>query len=275
VLGTILNTATVIAGSAIGVGFGRAMSEKTSRTILAALGAGTIVYGVTMGMKTANMLVPIMGLAIGTAVGCALKLDERMETLAERLQKRVSGGAGRRGVDEKSADDASSIEATAGEHANVDDPASSTGGAVAKSAKERFIEGFTTASVLYCVGPMTILGSIEDGLGVSYRILALKSLLDGIASIAFASALGVGVAFSAVSVFVVQGAITLAAGLLAPIFTDALIAELTACGGYILVLIGLGLTGATKVKSINTLPALVVTPAVVALLDHFGVGWRV
>lgn len=256
-LGTLLNTSTIIAGSLIGIASGRAMSEKTSATILAALGAGTLVYGVSMGMKTSNMLVPIIGLAIGTAIGCYLKLDERMEAVAERLRKRVQRQRDTEPVKPDNED-------------NVTSKLVDTG----KTPKELFVEGFVTASVLYCVGPMTVLGSIEDGLGISYKMLALKSLLDGIASIAFASALGVGVAFSALSVLIVQGAITLAAGLISPIFTNALITELTACGGYILVLIGLGLIGASKVKSINTLPALFITPIIVLLLDYLQINWQ-
>lgn len=274
VLGTLLNTSTIIVGSLIGIAFGRAFSEKTSRTILAALGAGTLVYGVSMGMKTTNMLVPIIGLAIGTAIGCFLKLDERIEALAERLHKQVNCRSGRTKADltdnnrESTASDLghkpSDGSGLQSESVSIDD----------KSPKERFVEGFTTASVLYCVGPMTVLGSIEDGLGVSYKILALKALLDGIASIAFASALGVGVAFSALSVLIVQGAITLAAGFASPIFTDALVTELTACGGYILVLIGLGLIGASRVKTINTLPALLLTPIIVLILDALSINWQ-
>jgi len=275
VLGTLLNTSTIIAGSLIGIAFGRSLSEKTSNTILAALGAGTLVYGVSMGMKTTNMLVPIIGLAIGTAIGCFLKLDERMEALAEKLHKRIQVNSDNESVKYDNSNDITAElvdrnKTAIGEKLNAENPTHSA----IKSAKERFVEGFTTASVLYCVGPMTVLGSIEDGLGLSYKILALKAILDGIASIAFASTLGVGVAFSAISVLIVQGTITLAASAVSPIFTEALITELTACGGYILVLIGLGLIGASKVKTINTLPALLITPLIVLFLDALGITWQ-
>lgn len=234
-LGTIINVAAVSAGSAVGLLAGGRLPERTRNTLLAALGAATMVYGVSMGLKTANILVPLVGLVIGAALGEALKIDARLEALGERLKARFAAD---------------------GRHS-------------------RFVEGFTTASILFCVGPMAVLGSIEDGLGLGYRTLALKSLLDGIASATFAAALGLGVWFSALTVLIVQGAITLFAGALAPVLTDAMVAEISACGGFMLIVIGLSLLGATKARAANLLPGLVVTPLIVLALEALGVGWGV
>jgi len=231
-LGTLINVAAVSAGSAVGLLAGGKLPERTRTTLLAALGAVTIVYGVSMGLKTANILVPLVGLVIGAALGEALKLDQRLDAVGEKLKARF-----------------------------------------AADGHSRFVEGFTTASILFCVGPMTVLGSIEDGLGRGFHILALKSLLDCIASATFAAALGIGVWFSALTVLAVQGAITLFAGALQPLLTDAMVAEISACGGFMLIVIGLSLLGATKARAANLLPGLLITPLIVLALDALGIGW--
>lgn len=234
-LGTLLNIATITAGSALGIAAGARISGKTRITLLAALGAVTIVFGASMGINTANILVPLAGLVIGTLIGEALDLDRRLEVAGERLKKRFASGE-RHG---------------------------------------RFVEGFTTASILFCVGPMTVLGSIEDGLGMGIRLLAIKSLLDGIASATFAAALGIGVWFSVITVLIVQGGLTLFAGALQGVMAPELVAELSACGGFMMIVIGLGLLGATKARATNMLPGLVVTPGIVVLLNILGVGWKI
>ncbi len=234
-LGTLLNIAAITAGSALGIAAGARMADKTRITFLAALGAVTVVFGTSMGLKTANILVPLVGMVIGTLIGEALDLDGRLEAAGEKLKRRFAAGP----------------------------------------KHSRFVEGFTTASILFCVGPMTVLGSIEDGLGLGIRLLAIKSLLDGIASATFAAALGIGVWFSVITVLAVQGSISLFAGALQGVMTPELIAELSACGGFMMIVIGLGLLGATKARATNMLPGLVVTPGIVVLLNILGVGWKI
>ena len=138
-------------------------------------------------------------------------------------------------------------------------------------ASSRFVRGFLTASLLYCIGPMTILGSINDGLRGDYNLLAVKSVLDGFASLAFASTLGVGVLFSSMIVLVYQGGISLMAGQLSAVLTDPMIAEMTAAGGVILV--GLALSSLLEIKPIrvgNMLPALAIAPLIVWILKLLG-----
>ncbi len=122
---------------------------------------------------------------------------------------------------------------------------------------------------------MTVLGSIEDGLHLGIRLLAIKSLLDGIASATFAAVLGIGVWFSVITVLIVQGGITLFAGALQGVMTPELVTELSACGGFMMIVIGLGLLGATKARATNMLPGLVVTPAIVVVLNALGIGWKI
>jgi hypothetical protein len=131
-----------------------------------------------------------------------------------------------------------------------------------------FTEGFVVASLVFCVGPLTVLGSIEDGLTGDYRLLAIKSLLDGSAAVAFASTLGWGVGFSALTVLLYQGALTLSASWAAGVFSDPMVAALTAAGGILIIGIGLRLLELREVRVANLLPALVLAPASIAVVER-------
>lgn len=133
----------------------------------------------------------------------------------------------------------------------------------------RFTEGFVVASLVFCVGPLTVLGSIEDGLTGDYRLLAIKSLLDGFAAVAFASALGWGVGFSALTVLLYQGALTLSASWAAGVFSEPMVAALTAAGGILIIGIGLRLLELREVRVANLLPALVLAPVSIAVVERF------
>lgn len=133
---------------------------------------------------------------------------------------------------------------------------------------KKFVEGFVTASLLFCVGPMAILGSIRDGLTGDYTILAIKSMLDGFASLGFASALGWGVLFSTITVFVFQGSITLSASWIQNLLTTSMINEMTAAGGLIIVGIGIRLLKIRDIRVGNFLPALIIAPTTVFALDR-------
>lgn len=140
-----------------------------------------------------------------------------------------------------------------------------------KGEKGVFAKGFLTASLLFCVGPMTILGSIQDGLTGDYTLLATKSVLDGFTSIAFAAAMGVGVLFTILTIIVVQGGLTILAGLVSGIMTDAVITELTAVGGVMIISLGLGMLEIKKIKTANILPSLVIVPLVVFIIGLFSI----
>jgi uncharacterized membrane protein YqgA involved in biofilm formation len=128
-----------------------------------------------------------------------------------------------------------------------------------------FSKGFVTASLLFCVGPMTILGSIQDGLNGDYTLLATKSILDGFASLAFAASMGWGVVFAALTILIYQGGLTLAAGLVKTLLTEPMVVEMTATGGTLILAIGLNLLDLTTIRVANLLPALLIAPVVVGL----------
>ena len=232
--GTLLNVATVLLGTAIGVLIGGRLPERVQRRVLAGLGLTTLILGVDNGLawRDTNVLFVIGGVLLGGIAGEALRIEDRLQGLGDRLQRRFGGGE-------------------AGTHSTLS-------------------EGFFTATLLFCVGPLTVLGSIEDGLTGDYDTLATKALLDGFASIALASALGIGVAFSALSVLVIQGGITLGAGLFEDILVGEPLAALTSAGGVLIIGIALKLLDVKDVKVGNFLPALLFAPLIAGLAEAVG-----
>ena len=240
-MGTILNVVTVLVGSALGVWFGGRLPERTTRTVTDALGLTTLVIGGlnVMALQDANyvaavgggvtLLVVLASLLVGGIVGSLLRIEDRLEGIGGWLQARLMRGD-------------------------------------ASASKAKFIEGFVDASLIFCIGPLAILGSLSDGLGHGIEQLALKSTLDGFASLAFAASLGWGVAASALSVGLWQGALTVLAVLLGSLMPDALVAALTATGGVLLLGVGLRLLQIRQVPVGDMLPALVLAPAFTALL---------
>ncbi len=235
--GTIINVAAVILGSLVGLLVGNRIPEKTRQTLISVMGLYTLAYGVFIFTKTQNMLIPLLSLVMGTIIGELLKIEEGLNSLGERIQRKLA----------------------------IWNP-NLTG------EPQKFVTGFVSASLLFCIGPMAILGSIQDGISGDFQMLAIKSLLDGIGSIAFASTLGVGVMFSAVVILVYQGAISLLSGWIGQGFGDAAVAEMTATGGVILV--GIGISNLLQIKKIRTgsfLPAIFLAVLIVLLLNALGV----
>jgi len=245
-LGTVINVATVIVGALLGIAVGHRMPDRTRSLVTDCLGlvtlliAGLSCVSVTDGSlrEAVGTGVPVLivlgSLLIGGITGSLLRIEDRLEGLAGAVQSRVARRRGCTGGD-TAADDAG-------------------------RARERFIEGWLTASLLFCVGPLTILGSLSDGLGRGIDQLTLKAVLDGFAAMAFASSFGIGVLMSAVSVAVIQGLLTVVGVLLGSVLPDAHIAALTATGGLMLVGISLRLLRIRDVPVANMLPALVVAP---------------
>jgi len=237
VTGTIINVAAVILGSLVGLLVGNRIPEKTRQTLISVMGLYTLAYCVFIFTKTQNMLIPLLSLVMGTIIGELLKIEEGLNSLGERIQRKLA----------------------------IWNP-NLTG------EPQKFVTGFVSASLLFCIGPMAILGSIQDGISGDFQMLAIKSLLDGIGSIAFASTLGVGVMFSAVVILVYQGAISLLSGWIGQGFGDAAVAEMTATGGVILV--GIGISNLLQIKKIRTgsfLPAIFLAVLIVLLLNTLGV----
>lgn len=252
-LGTLINVATVVVGALLGMWVGHRLPDRTRSVVTDCLGLTTLLVAGLSALSVtdpslrdavgagAPVLVVLGSLLIGSIAGSVLRIEERLAGLAGVLHEWT---ARRR---------------------------SSDGSAVAPSdeayaARERFIEGWLSASLLFCVGPLTILGSLSDGLGRGIDQLTLKAVLDGFAALAFASSFGVGVLLSAVSVGVVQGSLTALGVVLGSLLPDAHIAALTATGGLMLVGIGLRLLKIREVPVGDMLPALVIAPLLTQLV---------
>lgn len=234
--GTVLNILAVLAGGGLGLVLGARVPERARRTVLAALGLFTLAMGVRLFLQSANPLIPLGALLAGAVVGEALRIEDGLQGLGGWLHARFA-------------------------------PGERAGGA------GRFVQAFLTASLVFCVGPMTVLGSIQDGLTGDYSLLAIKSALDGFAALAFASTLGVGVLFSVLVIAVYQGGLTLLAVQAAGVLNDAMVAEMTAAGGIILLGIALGnLLELRPIRTGSLLPALLLAPLIVWALALLGVG---
>lgn len=228
-LGTLINAGLVVLGSGLGVLIGDRIPEQMRITLLQVIGLVTIALGVSDAIDTRNMVFPLVGMAVGALIGEVLAIEKRLERLGERLQRRFARGAG------------------------------SDGG------EGKFVKGFVTASALYCIGPLTVLGAIEDASGQTPQLYIIKGSLDGFVSIMFAAMYGIGVAFSALSVLVVQGSLTLGGAGLDAVLDDRMRTELFAAGGIAVIGIGLNLLQVTKIRLANLLPGLVLTPVLVAI----------
>jgi uncharacterized membrane protein YqgA involved in biofilm formation len=236
-LGTVINVATVLVGGLLGVMIGDRLPERMRRTIMQGLGLVTVGVAVVSmeplfdpddGLR--RFVILIVAMISGGLVGEGLRLEERLESVGERMRKRFVRSEDR-------------------------------------DSHTMFIEGFVVASTVFCVGPLTIVGAIEDGLGVSIRLLAIKSALDGFAAIGFASVYGWGVLGSLATLIVYQGGLTAAAALVEPVMTGEVLAVLGAVGSLLVLGIGLRLLDITRVRVVALLPALVIGPVIAGVME--------
>lgn len=239
-MGTLVNVLAILIGSAIGVLLGNRLSEKMSRTLTDAMGLVVLVIGAlnlialqdaefVAAVTSAGTLLVVLGsLLIGGVLGSLLGIDKRLSHFGTWLQLKTSKGGGDR---------------------------------------DKFIEGFVNASLLFTIGPMAVLGALQDGLGQGIDVLALKSTLDGFTSVAFAATFGWGVAFSAIPVGIWQGILYVAALALGASLSQAVIAAITATGGILLLGTGLRVLQIRMVNVADLLPALLVAPLLVILVD--------
>jgi uncharacterized membrane protein YqgA involved in biofilm formation len=224
-LGTLINTATVLIGGSVGYFVGHRIRESVRTTVVQVIGIATIVLGVSDALDTRNLVFPLVGMVLGAVVGELLRIEDRLESLGERLKRRFA----------------------------KDD------------SDGRFVEGFVTATLLFCVGPMTILGAIEDASGKTPQLYIIKGTLDGFMSIIFTATYGIGAMFSAAGVLVVQGLLTLGGTGIDSLLDNRMRTELFAAGGFVVLAIGLNLLRITKIRLGSLLPGLVLTPVLVAL----------
>ena len=233
--GTLLNAVAVALGATIGLVAAARVSPRLQESLTTALGLFTLVLAISMGLqvfsdpaaRTQDSLAVLGGLLLGVAIGEWLRLHDRLEALGGWFQRRLSSG----------------------------------------ERPSRMAEAFVTTSIVFCVGPLTILGSLDNGLRGDITLLATKSLLDGVASVAFAAAMGAGVYLSILTILVVQGGIALGAFLLAGVFDPVTILVLTSLAGIILLGVGLRLLELKQVRLANFLPGLIVAPVLIRLFD--------
>lgn len=241
-IGTMLNVIAILVGGTLGLFLGSRLPERLRQTVMAGMGLFVLAIGVQMFLNTKNSLVVLGSLVFGIILGEWWRIEDGIRWVGRVLEQKLMPRGN---------------------------------GTVDHSARqERFVRGFFTASLLFCVGPIAILGSIQDGLSGNYQLLAVKSVLDGFASLAFASTLGVGVLFSALPILVYQGGISLAAAQLQQVVSDSMMNEMTATGGVLLIAIAVNsLLELKQIRAGNFLPALVVAPLIVALLTLLHINW--
>ena len=240
-IGTVVNVATVLAGALVGRLLGHRLPVRVREVVTDALGLTTLLIAGSSAWAvldprlsaavgaSAPVLVVLGSLVVGGMAGALLRLEQRLEALGGWLQRRLAGGVG-------------SVE------------------------RQRFVEGFVVSSLVFCTGPLTILGSLSDGIGRGADQLFLKATLDGFAAIAFAASFGWGVAASALTVAVVQGGLTVVGVLLGDVLPDAHLAALTATGGLLLVGVALRLLRVREIPVADLLPALAIAPLAVEVI---------
>ncbi len=230
-LGTLINTATVLIGGMVGIAMGDKIPDRVRVIVVQVIGMVTIGLGLSDLLKTHNMVFPLLGMVFGAIIGEVFRIEDRLAGIGEVIRKRF---------------------------AKRQDPGP-------------FISGFVTATLLFCIGPLTILGAIQDASGETPQLYIIKGTLDGFMSVIFGAIHGVGVLFSAVSVFVVQGTLTLFGTQLDSLLNDRMRIELFATGGLAVMAIGLNLLDIKKIRLGSLLPGLIVTPVLVQLFaDNTG-----
>lgn len=225
-VGVIVNVITVIIGSCIGMLFKKGIPERVSSAVMTGIGACTLYIGISGSLCGENVLILIASVVLGAIVGTLLNIDGAINTLAGKVEAKFSNGG--------------------------------------KSIS--LAEGLVSATLLFCVGSMTVTGSIQAGLTGDNSVLITKAMLDLVSSMMLASSLGIGVLLAAVSVFVIQGGLVMFAGFIAPLMSTAAINEMTCAGSLLIVMIGTNLMGITKIKVADFLPAILFAPIICNLL---------
>ncbi|MEO6472389.1 MAG: DUF554 domain-containing protein [Aeromicrobium sp.] len=243
-IGTVTNVVTVIAGSSLGLLIGHRLTERTRSLVTDALGLVTLLIAAQAAMQVSRkvltdavgtslpILIVLGSLVIGGIIGSILRLEDRLEGFGGWLQTRLSAGRG--------------------------------------ESRDRFIEGFVTSSLVFCIGPLTILGAINEGLGNGSDQLVLKAVLDGFASLAFAASFGIGVMASALSIAVIQGTLTVLGVALGSFVPEPHLIALTATGGLVLICVALRLLNMKIMPIADLLPALILAPLLtqIAIVVH-------
>lgn len=224
-LGTLINTATVLVGGSVGLIIGDRIPDRIRTIVVQVIGLVTLGLGLSDVLKTHNMVFPLVGMVLGGIVGELLAIERRLEGLGEVIRRRF---------------------------ARNQEPG-------------RFVNGFVTATLLFCIGPLTILGAMQDATGETPQLYIIKGTLDGFMNVIFGAIYGVGAVFSALSIFIVQGSLTLGGSALDNLLNDRMRIELFSAGGFAVMAIGLNLLEIKKIRLGSLLPGLVITPLLVWL----------
>ena len=226
--GVLVNVLTVIVGSTVGLLLKKQIPEKLTNAVMTAIGLCTVAIGVTGIIKGQNQLVMIISLVVGTIIGTLIDIDGKLTKIGDKLQKKSKNGG---------------------------------------NEKSTFSQGFVTASLLFCVGAMTIVGSMNAGISGDNQMLYTKSVLDLISSTMLGASLGVGVLCSSVFVLVFQGGLVALSMVLGSFLNDFAVAELICAGSVMITALGFNLIGITKIKVANLLPGLVLVPVVCKIFE--------
>jgi uncharacterized membrane protein YqgA involved in biofilm formation len=221
----LINTATVVVGGSVGLIIGDRIPDRIRTIVVQVIGLVTLGLGLSDVLKTHNMVFPLVGMVLGGIVGELLAIERRLEGLGEVIRRRF---------------------------ARNQEPG-------------RFVNGFVTATLLFCIGPLTILGAMQDATGETPQLYIIKGTLDGFMNVVFGAIYGVGAVFSALSIFVVQGSLTLGGSALDNLLNDRMRVELFSAGGFAVMAIGLNLLEIKKIRLGSLLPGLVITPLLVWL----------
>lgn len=250
-IAVFVNCFAIILGSFLGIMFSRKMNSELNITICDAAGVVTFVIGLQMALNYNNIIYVILSLIIGGILGNLADIDGKILQFGKFLEKHL--------YHKKIALKNSQIQLS---------ETSSTELKTKTLSQKNFAYAFLNASVLFCVGAMAIIGSFKAGIQKDYTIIFTKSVLDGFMSIGFAASMGVGTAFSCIAIFLYQGSLTLLASFISPFVTDALITELSATGGCMIMMIGLNLLEIKKIKTANYLPSMILV-VIFVLLDPY------
>lgn len=226
-IGVAVNTVAVLVGSFFGLLLKKGIPEKFKDILIKAIGLCTIVIGISGALEGENTIIMILSMVIGTIIGTLIDIDKHFNNLGKKIENKFAK----------------------------------------KDSTDNFAEAFVTACLVFCIGSMTIVGSLEAGLNGDNEMIYIKSILDLISSFVLASSLGIGVMASAVFVLIFQGAIVLLSSVVAPILSDSVITEMVAVGSVLIFALGLDLTGIKKLKVMNMLPAIFIPIALVPLYE--------
>jgi uncharacterized membrane protein YqgA involved in biofilm formation len=245
--GTIINIIAVLVGGTLGTALGARLPERIRTTVMHGLGLVVLAIGVHLSLETTEILIVLGSVLLGGILGELLRIEDRINDVGRWIEQKGTRNSQKARI--KGGKDPAQPEKTS------------------DARTTRFSGAFLTASLVFCVGPMAILGSFQDGLESNFEILAIKSALDFFAAMAFASTMGPGVIAAALTVAVYQGALTAGAGWASGALTAPMIAEMTATGGVLMLAIGLGLLELKKIRTGNLLPAIVIAPIIVAAIE--------